>query len=210
MATISPTVRTVHCGVYDTLADWEAALAIAQLHSGAFQPGGGSFRVVTVGETGEPVTTLGGVRIVPDIALAELRPDDSAMLVLPGADTWFGGNGGFLDAARTFLDSGVPVAAICGATYGLATVGLLDDRDHTSNAPEFLARSGYAGAERYRHEPAVTDGDLITATGVAPVDFARAIFAHLDVYPPPVLDAWYRLYHDGDAAAWAELMAATS
>ena len=62
------------------------------------------------------------------------------MLVLPGADTWVtGGNGAFATKAREFLDAGVPVAAICGATMGLAVEGLLDQRRHTSNAPEFLA-----------------------------------------------------------------------
>ena len=90
---------------------------------------------------------MGGLRISPDLALDELRPADSAMLILPGADTWLtGGNRPFAAKARDFLDAGVPVAAICGATAGLAAEGLLDDRRHTSNAAEFLAGTGYGGA----------------------------------------------------------------
>ena len=81
---------------------------------------------------------------------------------------------GFRAAARRFLAAGVPVAAICGATFGLAIEGLLDDRAHTSNAPEYLEYSGYRGGDRYVDEPAVVDGDLITASGVAPVHFAQA------------------------------------
>ena len=57
---------------------------------------------------------------------------------------------GFRAAARRFLTAGVPVAAICGATYGLALEGLLDDRAHTSNAAEYLAYSGYAGRRPVR------------------------------------------------------------
>ena len=57
---------------------------------------------------------------------------------------------------------------IGGATFGLALEGLLDDRTHTSNAAEYLALTGYAGGDRFVAEPAVVDGDLITASGVAP------------------------------------------
>jgi putative intracellular protease/amidase len=88
----------------------------------------------------------------------------------------------FTDAARRFLDAGVPVAAACGATFGLAVAGLLDNRAHTSNAAEYLAASGYGGGDRFRDEPAVVDGALITASGVAPVHFARAILDRLGVY----------------------------
>ena len=104
----------------------------------------------------------------------------------------------------------MPVAAICGATFGLARAGLLDERRHTSNAREYLAPSGYRGAALYRDEPAVTDRDLITASGVMPVDFARAIFARLEVFPPKVLDAWYGLHKTGEARSFHELGAGAS
>ena len=134
------------------------------------------------------------------------------MLMLAGADTWLGdgGNAAFAEKAREFLEAGVPVAAICGATAGLAAEGLLDDRRHTSNAAEFLAATGYGGAERYVDAPAVTDGDLITASATAPVEFAREVLARLDVYEPAVLAAWYKLYGLHDPAGYFELMAATS
>ena len=103
----------------------------------------------------------------------------------------------------------MPVAAICGATAGLAAAGLLDDRAHTSNAREFLESTGYGGGERYRAEGAVTDGDLITASGTAPVDFAHEIFARLGLYEPATLAAWYKLYGQGDPAGYVELMASS-
>ena len=114
----------------------------------------------------------------------------------------------FVLAAREFLDAGVPVAAVCGATYGLAAAGLLDERRHTSNDPGFLASSGYAGADHYIDEPAVIDGDLVTATGVAPVHFARAVFERLDAHDPELIDSWFKLYADRDPAGFYELMAA--
>jgi putative intracellular protease/amidase len=203
--------KTVHVAVYDTLSDWEVGYATSHINGQQWQRDPDRYRVLTVGETGEPVTTMGGLRIVPDVALDELSPADSAMLILPGADGWdTGGNTAFARKAREFLDAGVPVAAICGATGGLAAEGLLDERDHTSNAAEYLAYSGYAGGARYQDEPAVTDGDLITANATAPVEFAREVFRRLDLYEPAVLDAWYKLYGRRDPAGYYELMAATS
>jgi putative intracellular protease/amidase len=194
--------------VFDTLADWETGYATAHIRRPSWQREPGRYEVATVGQACEPVTTMGGLRILPDIALDELRPQDSAMLILAGGDTWGeDAMAGFRAAAREFLAAGVPVAAICGATFGLALEGLLDDRAHTSNAAEYLALTGYAGSDRFVDQPAVTDGDLITATGVAPAHFARAIFERLGIYAPEVAASWFKLYGDRDPAGFYELMA---
>jgi putative intracellular protease/amidase len=192
--------------VYNTLADWEVGAATAHINRDLWQREPGTFQVRTVGLTAEPVTTMGGMRIVPDVVLADLAPADSAMLILAGADTWESGElVPFARKAREFLDAGVPVAAICGATFGLPAEGLLDTRAHTSNAVEYLAYSGYSGADRFVPESAVTDGDLITASGTTPFAFAREVLARLGVYEPHVLDAWYRLYGHSDPAGFAIL-----
>jgi putative intracellular protease/amidase len=199
----------VHLFVLDTMADWEPGHAISGINQPAYQARPGRYGVRTVGATREPVRTMGGVTITPDLALDELGPGGSAMLILPGAMTWDQGeHGAAAEKAREFLAAGVPVAAICGATSGLARRGILDDRPHTSNAPEYLAAApGYAGHAHYAGGPAHSDGDLITASASAPVEFARLIFERLEVYTPPVLDAWYKLYTTGDASAFYALEA---
>jgi putative intracellular protease/amidase len=205
------TISTVHVAVFDTLADWETGYATAHIRSSSWQREPGRYAVATVGPSREPVTTMGGMRILPDLALDELRPSGSAMLILAGGDTWGEDSmAGFRSAARQFLEAGVPVAAICGATFGLAMEGLLDDRAHTSNAAEYLALTGYKGGGRFVAEPAVTDGDLITASGVAPVHFARAIFERLGIYTPEVAASWFKLYGERDPAGFFELMAVPS
>jgi putative intracellular protease/amidase len=199
----------VHVAIFDTLADWEIGYTTAHIRRDSWQRQPGRYSIVTVGPTREPVTTMGGLRITPDIALEELRPQDSAMLILAGGDRWDQDSmAGFRAAAGRFLAAGVPVAAICGATYGLALEGLLDDRAHTSNAAEYLAFSGYAGSKHYVAEPAVTDEDLITASAVAPVHFAREIFTRLGLYEPGVAASWFKLYGDHDPAGYYELMSA--
>ncbi|WP_326721629.1 glutamine amidotransferase [Streptomyces sp. NBC_00243] len=196
----TPEPKPVHLAVYDTFADWETGHTTAYLARAGRQ-------IRTVGPTRESVTTIGGVRIQPDLALDELRPEDSSLLILTGADLWDTGDdlAPFARKARAFLDAGVPVAAICGGTAGLAREGLLDDRAHTSAVSFYLAATGYKGGERYVDADAVTDGNLITAGPTEPVAFAREVFGLLGVYEGEVLDAWYRLFHDSDPEAYAVL-----
>lgn len=199
--------KSVHVAIYDTLADWEIGHITAHINNGEFQAEPGQYQIVTVGETAEPITTMGGLRVTPDTTLDQVSAADSAMLILPGAATWVPeGNKAFRAKAREFAEAGVPVAAICGATFGMAAEGLLDERAHTSNAPQFLTMSGYKGASNYRDELAVTDGNLITASGIAPVHFAREVFALLGVYEPSVLESWYKLYGQQDPSGYFELM----
>jgi putative intracellular protease/amidase len=200
--------EAVHVAAYDSLADWEIGYAIAHINKPLWHKRPGRFAVATVGVTRSPITTMGGMRVVPDSTLDEVAPQDSAMLLLAGNDIWNTEHfTPFAEKAREFLDAGVPVAAICGATGGLAIAGLLDDREHTSNAAEFLNSVGYAGRHLYRDEPVVTDRDLITASASAPVEFAREILERLEVFEPNVLSSWFKLYGQRDPAGFYELMA---
>ncbi|MFJ2233517.1 type 1 glutamine amidotransferase family protein [Streptomyces sp. NPDC087859] len=192
--------KPVHLAVYDTYADWETGHATAYLARAGYE-------IRTVGPSREPVTSVGGLRVQPADALDDVRPDDSSLLILPGADLWDTSDrlASFARKAREFLAAGVPVAAICGATAGLAREGLLDDREHTSAVSFYLAATEYKGGSRYVDADAVTDRGLITAGPTEPVAFAREILGLLGVYEGEVLDAWYRLFHDSDVTAYAVL-----
>jgi putative intracellular protease/amidase len=198
-------MSTAHFAVYDTLADWEVGYLLVELRTGRFT--GRPWEIVTVAESREPVTTMGGVRIQPDIPLAELEPGDSDLLILAGATMWDRGGGGpFAEAARQFLGAGVPVAAICGATAGLARAGLLDERRHTSAAAEYLLATGYAGGEHYVDERAVADAGLITAGPQSPVQFTCATLQHLGLASERTLQAYEGVFYRADPAAFPALM----
>ena len=200
--------RDVHLLILDTLADWEPGFAVAHLNRPAIGVPS-QYRVRTVGLDDAPIVTIGGMTLLPDLAIADLSPDDSALLILPGADLWADPEvEPALDAARAFVDAGVPIAAICGATLGLARAGLLDDRRHTSNDPSFLASTGYRGGALYQHQPAVDDRGVITASATAPLDFAHLILARLEVFNPEALAAWYGLYKTGEPACYYAFMEA--
>jgi putative intracellular protease/amidase len=199
--------RTAHVALFDDLADYEVGHLLIELHTGRFT--GERFDVVAVAESLEPITTMGGVTMVPGALLADLDPANSDLLILPGGDAWDAGSGdAFAAAAGRFLEAGVPVAAICGATAGLARAGLLDERRHTSSAPEYLAATGYAGGDRYVDQRAFVDGDLITAGPESPVQFTCATLGRLGLASETTLDAYERLFSDGDASAFPVLMQA--
>jgi len=198
--------RNVYLYVFDSMADWEASFAIAGINNPRFQQRPGRYRVVTAGLTRQPITTMGGLRIVPEISLAEADANDAAMLILPGGDAWeSGANREAIDLARIFFVEGVATAAICAATLALACAGMLDDFHHTSNSREYLATTGYRGGKFYCDTPAITDEGVITASGAAPLEFAREIFRTLDLYSESALDAWYALFKFGDASRFVEL-----
>jgi putative intracellular protease/amidase len=201
------TTNTAHLGICNTLADWEVGHLLAELRTGRFT--GTSWNIVTVAESREPITTMGGLRILPDLLLDDLDPASSNLLILPGADMWdAGGGGAFAAVAARFLDTGVPVAAICGATAGLARAGLLDRRHHTSAAAEYLMATGYAGGDLYVNERAVADGDLIIAGPQSPVQFACATLRRLGLMSDRTLQAYDGVFHRGDATEFPVLMQA--
>ncbi|OZM71170.1 glutamine amidotransferase [Amycolatopsis antarctica] len=193
----------------DTLADWETGYLTAELNSGrCFAVPGTNLPVRTVGLTPDPVTTMGGIRIVPEVVIGDLPAAAVAVLILPGGETWLEPrHDPVLALAADLLAAGTPVAAICGATMALGNAGMLDERRHTSNDPGTLREmcQGYAGASRYADEPAVTDGDLVTSSGLAPVEFARETLARLGVFSPATLAAWYRLMTERSPEAFAAL-----
>jgi putative intracellular protease/amidase len=198
-------METAYVAVYETLADWEIGYLAVELRTGRFT--GVPWRVVTVGESLEPVVTMGGMRVVPDVTVADVEPAAGDVLVLAGSGQWDQGGGeAFAKLAGRFLDEGVPVAAICGATAGLARAGLLDGRKHTSAAKEYLQATGYQGADGYVDARAVLDGDLITAGPDSPVQFARAVLERLGLADERKLEAYEGVFHRADPAAYATLV----
>lgn len=205
-------MKTVYVYVQDTLADWEAGYAVAELHSGRFfKPTAESMIVKTCALSREPIETMGGFRILPELTVDEICLSEAAMLILPGGDSWLKlQNEMILEKAAAFLSAEIPVAAICGATVALGRVGLLNHHRHTSNDLEFLCMvcgDAYTGSALYEEQPAVMDGSLITAAGTAPLEFACRIFERLDVFSPETLEAWYKLHKENRPEYYHALMA---
>jgi len=187
--------KAVYFFVVPGFADWEAAHALAELRRH------GGYEVQVVGFTREPVQSMGGVTVQPTRSLAEVDPADVALFVLPGGDRWEQQplERELVDALSTLDARRVPIAAICAATTAIARAGLLRGRRHTSNGLEYLKRQvpTYTEAANYVDAPAVRDGGLITATGLADVEFAREIMTELAVLAADDRAYWAKLFRGG-------------
>lgn len=174
---------------FDTMADWEYAYITTVLQMQA-RGGDDRYRLVVAGATGEPVTTLGGLRVLPERALTEVAKDDIALLLLPGGNTWLDGpHQQVLDLARRLLDARRPVAGICGATRAMARAGLLERHAHVVDTD--ADEPDYPGSASRVHASVAHDGPLVTAIGEAPLEFSRAVFTLLDLDDAAGIDAWY-------------------
>lgn len=161
--------KTIAVVMVDGPADWEMGPVLAAVREWF------GMNVVTATEDGAPVTSIGGVTILPQRKLSELDPLDADLWILPGSDAWRERiPPAVLDGLKSRVAAGKPVAGICGATVALATAGLLDDRPHTSNSLEFLRDSvpAYSGGDRYVDKPCVSDGLVVSASGMGPIGFA--------------------------------------
>ncbi len=179
------------------MSDWEYGYLIAELTSGRyFKNDIAPLNVVTVGATKEIITTMGGLHIKPDISLDECTFERKDLIILPGGTTWGEAiHQPILKKIGEALKHGTIVAAICGATEGLANNGYLDTRKHTSNDLEYIKMicPNYKGETFYEIGPAVSDDNLITASGVAPLEFTKEVLKKLDVFAPDTLESWYNL-----------------
>ena len=156
-------------------ADWEIGLLAATARSfyglevRHASPGGG------------PVTSAGGLRITPDLAIEDIDPDSLDALIVCGGSAWRRADApalsGLLKRAHA---GGAVVGGICDGTRMLARAGLLDEVGHTSNSPETLLETGYAGRANYWDVPhAVSSERIVTAPGTAPTSFMAEIMEGL-------------------------------
>ena len=196
--------------VIDELADWELSFLSAELNSGRyFKDKTQSIEIVKAADNLEARQTMGGITIRPDCRIDDMNISSSDILILPGSDNWFEKkHEPILLKAKTYIEQDIKVAAICGATLGLANVGALDNRRHTSNDKRFLMRvcKNYKGEHLYENTPAVTDGNLITATGIAPLEFTFEVLKLLNVFKEDTLINWYKLYTTKESEYFFKLM----
>jgi putative intracellular protease/amidase len=192
-------IQHIFLYVFNGYSDWEPSYAITGINDPTYQLFPGKFIVHTISSTKEPKKTLGGITILPDFIFSEINPDECALLLLPGGPGWDTEEHNIaIQYSRKLLELHKPIAAICGATFGLAKSGLLDAVNHTSNAAIYLEATGYKGKSYYQETQAIIDNNIITANGTAPIEFAYQIFKRLNIYSEKTLDAWLGLYKTGD------------
>ncbi|HCL66282.1 MAG TPA: glutamine amidotransferase [Rhizobium sp.] len=162
-------------------ADWEPALlmAAARYYLGC--------EVLTASPDGKPVTSMGGLKVTPDLSFAAIDPARFDALVIPGGYAWEKGHAfDFTELAKAFRAEGKVLGGICAAASALAATGVLNDVAHTGNSlASHQKYPGYHGTEHYRDQPqAVSDKGIVTAPGSAPNTFAVDVLKALDLWTP--------------------------
>lgn len=200
--------KVIYIYVLDTLADWEIGyiLQAIQMQNMLKEP---KYLVKTVARTKESIKTLGGLTLIPDCSLEEIGDHEIAALLLPGAQTWHEHvQKPILERAVSYIEKGILVGAICGATLALADLGILNNHLHTSNSLGYLCSfsKNYTGKFLYKDEFAVTDDNIITASSAGGLLWAKQIIEYLNMYSDETIQAWYKYYLTGDAKYYMELL----
>ena len=200
----------VYIYILNTLADWEIGYLTAELNSGRFLDKTRlPVEIIKIGNTTEPIKTMGGITITPDENIDNIKFEEDDLLILPGADTWTEEeNKKIIDIVSSIIDEKVIIAAVCGATIALANKGILNNRKHTSNDLEVLKMfcPEYTGEDFYLNQPAVTDDNLITASGLAPLEFSYEVLKRTNLMKTETLEAWYQLYKTKEPKYFYALM----
>lgn len=153
-----------------------------------------------VAPTMEPVKSIGGFRTLPDYSF-ETMPDDYAALVLIGGFGWTTPVAGqVVPIVRKAIESGKVVGAICNGASFMAKCGFLNAVSHTGNGLEQLklwGGSNYTNPDRYIHAQAVSDRNIVTANGSAPLEFAKELLLLLGNDTPERIEMYYQFYKQG-------------
>lgn len=162
-------------------ADWEPALLMAATRYWL------NCEVVTASPDGQPVISMGGLKVATDIGLDAINAESFDALIIPGGYAWEQGTASDFTALATgFRDHGKVLGGICAAASALAATGVLDDVAHTGNSlASHKKYAGYRGEARYLDQPqAVRGGKIVTAAGSAPDTFTIEVLKALGLYGP--------------------------
>ncbi|MBE5960891.1 MAG: glutamine amidotransferase [Lachnospiraceae bacterium] len=188
--------KTVLLLILDLYADWEGAYVSSLL----MNMGRGRYAVKTVSLTKEPVHSIGGFTVIPDYDLTTVPKDYEALLLIGGMSWRTKEAKQVIPLVEDALAKKKVVGGICDGSTFLGKIGVLNHVMHTSNDINDLkqwAKEAYTGEKDYKMQPAVRDGNIITANGTAPLEFAKEVLLALEVADKKQIDKWYDFYKLG-------------
>jgi putative intracellular protease/amidase len=190
--------KKIYVFLFDGFSDWEISFLTPEINKSE------QFDLVYFSKNGTQVKSMGGLQIIPTTSLNEFKLEDIDLLILPGGTAWEKGeNTEIEELTKSVSERGKSIAAICAATTYLGQLGLLNDLKHTSNDLNYLKGIApkYCGDKNYKNSLAVTDKNIITAKGIAPIEFAREIFITIGLYNEDNIEKWFQLFKNG---IWSE------
>jgi 4-methyl-5(b-hydroxyethyl)-thiazole monophosphate biosynthesis len=167
---------------FNGMVDFEISFLIALIHNLS-----NDIETIAVSEDTEPVSSAYGFKLVPQMKISDLdNPDEiDALVITGGVNT--NDSVEIHDLIRGLHDRGKTIASICFGPMHLAKAGILDNHSYTTTAlPEVLEQMGledpFGRREGYQDQPLVVDGNVITATAAAFIDFAFEVADSLGLF----------------------------
>lgn len=160
-----------------------------------------------VAPTMEPVSAIGGFRVLPNYSFANM-PNDYAALILIGGYGWITpAADAVAPIVRKAFDSAKPVGAICNGASFMAKYGFLNNVKHTGNGIAQLKLWGgdnYTNPDGYVHQQAVADRSIVTANGSGVLEFTRELLLLLENDSPERIEMYYQFNHQGFCALFGD------
>ncbi|MEI2400987.1 DJ-1/PfpI family protein, partial [Paenibacillus phytohabitans] len=152
-------MKKILLAIYDSFSEFEITVATAMLR--------GTYQIVTVADSLKTITGESGLQFVPHLMYQQVDPKEYEAILIPGGDLI-----NIKDTEELFQLTNILyqqnklTAAICSGTYVLARAGVLGDKPYTVTLHQeqrnFL---GCFEEEKFRYEPVVKSGTIITAQG---------------------------------------------
>ncbi|WP_052599374.1 DJ-1/PfpI family protein [Aureispira sp. CCB-QB1] len=186
--------KKVFIFLFDGFSDWEIAFLSPEIKKSQ------SIELIYFSSTGQAVSSMGGLQVMPNVSLEQIDPQEVDLLVLPGGSAWERNKNNEIETlVKSLVENKKSIAAICAATTYLGKLGLLNQIKHTSNALHYLQSIApqYTGAVNYTDALATSSRHIITANGIAPIEFAKEIFLQLELYDLATIEKWFQLFKNG-------------
>ena len=190
--------KNIYIFLFNGFSDWEISYLTPELNKSEKI----NLKYFTI--DGLEITSMGGLKITPDLSIQEIDLDTVSALILPGGSAWEKKSiKGIDELVEKLYSKNIMIASICSATTFLGQKGYLDNIKHTSNAVDYLKYIApkYKGEKKYQSDLVVTDKNIITANGFSPIEFTREVFKSIELKSEYDIEKWFQLFKNG---IWTE------
>lgn len=162
--------------IFDGMTDYEITFITHLLSADAGK------KIITISYDDKIIEGRSGFLYKPSKLITDVIYEDVEGLIIPGG--WYGNTKpNLIELINNLNSKGKLISAICGAgTVFLAKAGILKDVKYTSPIEEWTQKHIEVFGEKnpfprenYVYERVVRDGNIITAQGIAFIDFAIEI-----------------------------------
>lgn len=162
--------------IFDGMTDYEITFITHLLSADAGK------KIITISYDDKIIEGRSGFLYKPSKLITDVIYEDVEGLIIPGG--WYGNTKpDLIELINNLNSKGKLISAICGAgTVFLAKAGILKDVKYTSPIEEWTQKHIEVFGEKnpfprenYVYERVVRDGNIITAQGIAFIDFAIEI-----------------------------------